>query len=144
MIYLAQSDTTAGLLSQDKASLNALKGRDENKPCVITVASLGVLKDFARVPKGHKKLVRRAKKTSFIYTNGLCLRCVKDARHAAFLASSFAGSWAYSTSANEHGKDFDINWAKNVADVVFDADILSQGKGSAIFKLGKKAIKKIR
>ena len=27
---------------------------------------------------------------------------------------------------------------------IFDADILSQGKGSAIFKLGKKSIKKIR
>lgn len=144
MIYLAQSDTTAGLLSQDKAKLNAIKGRAKNKPCVITVASLRVLKGFVRVPKTHKALVRRAKKTSFIYPNKLCLRCVKDIRHAEFLATTFKGGWAYSTSANEHGKDFDINWAKNVADVVFDADILSQGKGSAIFKLGKKAIKKIR
>lgn len=143
MIYLAQSDTTAGLLSQDKARLNALKGRAKDKPCVVTVSSLCVLKGFARVPKAHKALVRRAKKTSFIYPNGLCLRCVKDARHAKFLAS-FEGGWAYSTSANEHGKDFDINWAKSVADEIFDADILSQGKGSAIFKLGKKSIKKIR
>ncbi|MCI7463794.1 MAG: Sua5 YciO YrdC YwlC family protein, partial [Campylobacter sp.] len=114
MIYLVQSDTTAGLLSQDEARLNALKGRAKDKPCVITVASLCVLKGFARVPKAHRALVRRSKKTSFIYPNGLCLRCVKDARHAKFLAS-FEGGWAYSTSANEHGKDFDINWAKSVA-----------------------------
>ena len=84
MIYLAQSDTTAGLLSQDKAKLNVLKGRAKDKPCVITVASLCVLKGFARVSKAHKALVRRSKKTSFIYPNGLCLRCVKDARHAKF------------------------------------------------------------
>lgn len=144
MIYLAQSDTTAGLLSQDKASLNALKGRAKNKPCVISTASLAVLKGFARAPKAHKNFVRRAKKTSFIYTNGLCLRCVKDARHAAFLASSFEGGWAYSTSANEHGEAFDLAWAKSVADEVFDEDLLCENKSSAIFKLGKKRKKKIR
>lgn len=143
MIYLAQSDTTAGLLSQDKARLNALKGRAKDKPCVITVASLCVLKGFARTPKAHKALVRRAKKTSFIYPNGFCLRCVKDARHAKFLAS-FEGGWAYSTSANEHGKDFDINWAKSVADKVFDEDILKENPPSKIYKLSKTKVKNIR
>lgn len=143
MIYLAQSDTTAGLLSQDKARLNALKGRAKDKPCVITVASLCVLKGFARAPKAHKALVRRAKKTSFIYPNGLCLRCVKDARHAKFLAS-FEGGWAYSTSANKHGKDFDINWAKSVADKVFDEDVLKENPPSKIYKLSKTKVKNIR
>lgn len=144
MIYLAQSDTTAGLLSQDKAKLNAIKGRQEDQPCVITTATFRVLSGFARVPKAHKILVRRAKKTSFIYPNKLCLRCVKDVRHAEFLTTTFKGGWAYSTSANEHGKDFDINWAKSVADEVRDSELLRENKGSAIFKLGKKSIKKIR
>lgn len=143
MIILAQSDTTAGFLSQDKARLNALKGRDEDQPCVIATASLAVLKGFARVPKAHKNFVRRAKKTSFIYPNGLCLRVVKDARHAEFLAS-FEGGWAYSSSANAHGEGFDLAWAKSVADEVFDEGLLCENESSAIFKLGKNSKKKIR
>ena len=33
MIWLAQTDTTAGFLSHDQAALNRLKGRDEAQKC---------------------------------------------------------------------------------------------------------------
>ena len=40
MIYLAQTDTTAGFLSKDFREINALKRRAADKPCLITTAKL--------------------------------------------------------------------------------------------------------
>ena len=36
-------------------------------PCILTMSSLKELVSLVRVPKAHKNLVRKAKKTSFIY-----------------------------------------------------------------------------
>ena len=36
MIYLAQTDTTAGFLSKDYKEINRAKMRSEGKPCLIT------------------------------------------------------------------------------------------------------------
>ena len=143
MIYLAQSDTTAGFLSHDESALNALKGRDEHTKCVITTANFLTLKNFVRVPEKYKNLVRRAKKTSFLCSNSRCVRVVKNERHAKFLQNELEG-WAYSTSANKHGKDFDLNWAKSVADKVFDEENLCAFKPSKIYKIGKNKVKKLR
>ena len=38
MIYLAQTDTTAGFLSKNLEEINALKGRAKDQPCLITSA----------------------------------------------------------------------------------------------------------
>lgn len=143
MIYLAQSDTTAGFLSHDESELNRAKNRAESQKCVITTANFLTLKNFVRVPEKYKNLVRRAKKTSFLCGNSRCVRVVKDERHSAFLKEHF-NSWAYSTSANKHGKDFDLNWAKSVADKVFDEENLCAFKPSKIYKIGKNKVKKLR
>lgn len=69
MLYLAQTDTTAGFLSKDEREINKAKGRALQTPCILTMSSLKELASLVRVPKAHKNLVRKAKKTSFIYKN---------------------------------------------------------------------------
>ena len=66
MIYLAQTDTTAGFLSKDFREINALKRRAADKPCLITTAKFSELKNLTRVPAKFKNLVRRARKTTFL------------------------------------------------------------------------------
>ncbi|MDR0666256.1 MAG: Sua5 YciO YrdC YwlC family protein [Campylobacteraceae bacterium] len=140
MIYLAQTDTTAGFLSKDKEALNRLKKRPLDKPCILCLASFSEI--VPRIPSRYKNLVRRAKKTTFILQNGFSFRLVKEGAHAKFLRKTGA---MYSTSANETGKSFDINFAKSKADVIIEDERgFFEGAPSAILKLGKKKIKKIR
>ncbi len=74
MLYLAQTDTTAGFLSKDQAEINRAKNRDIKTPCILTMAYFSELLRFVRVPKAHKNLVRKARKTSFVYeTSGFCV-----------------------------------------------------------------------
>jgi len=69
MIFLAQTDTTAGFLSKDFRELNRAKRREQDQPCVLATAKFSELKNFVRVPQKFKNFVRRAKKTTFIYAN---------------------------------------------------------------------------
>lgn len=71
MLYLAQTDTTAGFLSKDEREINKAKGRALQTPCILTMSSLKELTSLVRVPKAHKNLVRKAKKTSFIYKKAM-------------------------------------------------------------------------
>lgn len=140
MIYLAQTDTTAGFLSQDLARLNAIKERPLDKPCLICVSKFKSLKDISRVPNKYKNLVRRSRKTTFIYPNLKAVRVVKDHPHSKLLDSL---GWAYSTSANVHKKEFDIEFAKAKADLIVDFKF-SSSPPSKIYKISKTNIKKIR
>ena len=141
-IYLSQTDTTVGLLSQNKEKLNYIKNRPLNQPILREVDSLETLKSFVRVPKMHKKRIRRSKKTTFIFPNGESFRVVKDNRHLEFLKKF---KWMYSTSANLHGKKFNEKWAKEIADIIVkDKRGFFEGKASNIYKLSKSKIKKIR
>ena len=140
MIYLAQTDTTAGFLSQNLNELNLIKNRPLNQPCVITTAKFAILKNFARVPNKFKNLVRRSRKTSFIYPNKKAVRVVRDHAHSEFLDKI---GWAYSTSANLHGSKFDLNFAKSKAHKIID-DKFFTSNPSKIFKISKTKIKKIR
>ena len=141
-IYLTQTDTTVGFLSQNKEKLNTLKKRPKNKKILKEVDSLNTLKKFTRVPKEHKNRVRRAKKTTFIYPNGESFRVVRDIRHLEFLRKF---KWMYSTSANLHGQKFDEKWARDKADIIEeDKRGLYEGEASRIYKLGKRKIKRIR
>ena len=141
-IYLTQTDTTVGFVSQDKTKLNKIKNRPSNQPVLREVESLETLRSFVRVPKIHKKRVRRAKKTTFIFPNGESFRVVRDERHLRFLKKF---KWMYSTSANLHGKPFDEVWAREKADItVEDKRGLFEGKASWIFKISKNKIKRIR
>ena len=141
-IYLTQTDTTVGLLSQNKEKLNYIKNRPLNQPILREVDSLETLKSFVRVPKMHKKRIRRSKKTTFIFPNGESFRVVKDNRHLEFLKKF---KWMYSTSANLHGKKFNEKWAKEIADIIVeDKRGFFEGKASNIYKISRNRIKKIR
>lgn len=140
MIYLAQTDTTAGFLSQNLEELNRLKNRPLNQPCLICVSKFEMLKNFTRVPCKFKNLVRRAKKTTFIYPNSKAIRVVKDCDHAKFLDEI---GWVYSSSANIHGQKFDLEFAKNSADVILDGDF-KELPPSKIYKLSTTNLLKIR
>lgn len=140
MIYLAQTDTTAGFLSQDLEKLNRIKNRPLNQPCLICVSQFSVLKNISRVPKKYRNLVRRSKKTTFIYPNSQAIRVVKDHPHARLLDKL---GWAYSTSANPHKKAFNIEFAMANADIIIDTKF-TQAPASKIYKISKTNIKKIR
>jgi len=141
-IYLVQTDTTVGFLSQNAEKLARIKKRDPSKPFLISVDSFKTLKSFARSPKKYKKLVRRAKKTTFVYPNNKAIRVVKEDIHEGFLKRF---KWMFSTSANEAGKKFDKNFAFKVCDVVVEDERgFFEGKPSKIIKLGKKKKKFIR
>ncbi len=140
MIYLAQTDTTAGFLSKDFREINALKRRAADKPCLITTAKLSELKNLARVPAKFKNLVRRTRKTTFLYPNAKAVRVVKDCAHEEFLRKF---DWLYSSSANLNGQSFDEAWARAVADEVVDQNF-SQNAGSKIYKISKTNLKRIR
>ena len=140
MIYLAQTDTTAGFLSKDFREINVLKRRAANKPCLITTAKLSELKNLARVPAKFKNLVRRARKTTFLYPNKRAVRVVKECAHEEFLRQF---DWLYSSSANLNGQNFDEAWAKAAADQVVDKNF-SQNASSKIYKISKTKILRIR
>ncbi|MFV0482229.1 MAG: Sua5 YciO YrdC YwlC family protein [Campylobacteraceae bacterium] len=139
-VFLAQSDTTVGFLSQDRTKLNRIKQRDENKPCIVCVSSLHVKP--IRVSKTYKNLVRRSYKTTFILQNGFSFRVVKDELHKNFIRPY---GWFYSTSANKTNEKFDIDFAKKNADIIVEDERgFFEAKPSVILKIGKKRVKKIR
>ncbi|WP_314301211.1 Sua5 YciO YrdC YwlC family protein, partial [Campylobacter showae] len=98
------------------------------------------LKNLARVPAKFKNLVRRARKTTFLYPNGTAVRVVKECAHEEFL-SKF--DWLYSSSANLNGQSFDEEWAKAAVDEVVDQNF-SQNASSKIYKISKTSLKRLR
>jgi tRNA A37 threonylcarbamoyladenosine synthetase subunit TsaC/SUA5/YrdC len=141
-IYLVQTDTTVGFLSQNREKLNKIKNRKIDKPVLREVDSFKTLKSFVRAPDKYKKMIRRAKKTTFIYPNGESFRVVKDNTHLEFLKKF---KWMYSTSANKTGERFDERWAKEKADIIVeDKRGFFEGEASKIYKINNKRIKKIR
>lgn len=141
-VYLAQTETTAGFLSQNPDTLACIKNRPEGKSFLISVDSLQTLKTFTRVPKSHKNGVRRASKTTFAYPCGLAIRVVKDEAHLQFLGKI---KWSYSTSSNPSGKGFDETFAMDKAEIiVFTCKGFFESIPSAIFKLGKYKKQRLR
>lgn len=142
LIYLAQSDTTAGLLSLDFENLNHIKGRSKNKPVLCEVDSLQTLKTLTRIPNKFKNKIRKSAKSTFIYPNHRSFRVVKDELHLYFL-NHFRKM--YSTSANKTGKEFEYKEAISMCDVlVIDKRGISSTISSNIFKINNTKIKKIR
>ncbi len=142
LIYLAQTDTTVGFLSRNEKRLAEIKNRDPDKPFLIAVDGFGRLKSFLRVPRSHRKLVRRSKKSTFVYPCGKAIRVVKDKEHLKFLKRF---GWLYSTSANRSGGRYEEKFAKALADVVVeDCRGLYEGKPSSIYRLSKSKILKLR
>ena len=142
MIYLAQTDTTVGFLSTSTEELSYAKGRDEKQPFIICVSSFKKLKKLTRVAKKDKKLVRRSKKTTFIYPNNKAIRVVNDEKHNELLKRF---DYLYSTSANEHKKSFDLNYALKMADIVVKTpEGFSENAPSKMIKLTKTSQQTLR
>lgn len=142
LVYLAQTETTAGFLSQNADALSCIKSRPQGKSFLISVDSFQTLRSFTRVPQTHKNHIRRAKKTTFAYPCGLAIRVVKDEAHLQFLKKL---KWSYSTSSNPSGKGFDEAFAEERADViVYTSKGFFESKPSSIYRLGKVKMRKLR
>jgi tRNA A37 threonylcarbamoyladenosine synthetase subunit TsaC/SUA5/YrdC len=140
-LYLTQTDTTIGFISQDSSKIDQAKKRLPNKHYIQAVNSLKTLQKFSRVPHRHKNRVRRAKRTTFIMPNGLSFRVVKDSEHNLLLDRLI---WAYSSSANLSGAKYDEVYAKDVVETIVTSALNSNRKASQIYRLGQNSIKSIR
>lgn len=58
-IFLAQCDTTAGLLSKNPQILNLRKSRPKSQALLIESYNLEHLKTLARSPNKHKNTIRK-------------------------------------------------------------------------------------
>ncbi len=139
-VFLTQTDTTIGFVSQNAQRLTAIKKRPPHKHYIKAVNSLHTLKQFTRVPQVHKKRVRRADKTTFILPNTCSYRVIKERHHLLLLNRL---TWAYTTSANLSGANYDDSFAQGVADTII-TPLVQQQKASTIIKLGKSSHKRIR
>jgi len=138
-IYLIQTNTTVGFLSQNLEKLNEIKKRPPHKKFLKVVNSYKLL---PRVPKKQRRRVRiTPNKITYVIKNE-AYRVISDKNHKKFLDKFH---WMYSTSANESGKNFDETFAKSKADVfVIDSKGYFEAKPSTIIKLYKKGLKKLR
>ena len=139
-VFLTQTDTTIGFVSQDADKLTQIKQRPPHKHYIKAVNSLQTLKTFTRVPKKHKNRVRRSKKTTFIMRNGQSYRIIQDKHHLLLLNRL---KWAYTTSANLSDQPYDENFTREVADVIIEP-LKQTNLSSSIYKLGKHTMKRIR
>lgn len=140
-IYLTDTDTTIGFLSQKQDILISAKQRPSGKPFIETINSLKTLKQQTRVPKKHKNRVRRASESTFIMPNSHSYRVVTDKRHLLLLERL---KIVYSTSANLSGQTYDQDYAIGVADIIIFPLNCTQKIPSKIFSINNRSIKAIR
>ena len=140
LVFLTQTDTTIGFVSQNIEKLTQIKQRPPHKYYIKAVHSLQTLKTFTRVPSSHRNRVRRANKTTFILPNGHSYRIIRDQHHLLLLNRL---KWAYTTSANLSSKEYDENFAKMSADVII-TPLKQKHSASNIYQLGKHTLKRIR
>lgn len=142
-VYLVQTDTTVGFLSNDPYRLSTTKKRNPNQKILRAVDSFKTLQKFVRVPKQFKKQVRNSKKTTFIYSNGESFRVVdRDNKHQNFLQKHHV---LYSTSANITRQEFNEEYAIDKSDIViFTKDGFSNKTSSKIYKINRIKVKRLR
>ncbi|MGX3011553.1 Sua5 YciO YrdC YwlC family protein [Helicobacter sp. 23-1044] len=148
-IFLAQSDTTAGFLSANRLRILNAKNSPKNKAILRESCDLAHIKNITRIPRILQKRIRRAKKSTFIFDNGLSFRVVRDDfsdkgtnLHHAFLKRF---GTLFSSSANKNGGRFDEAFALQSADIIVsDSRGLREDSPSHIFKVKKSKLKKIR
>jgi hypothetical protein len=142
LIYLSQTDTTVGFLSQNYKKINIAKERYENQKVLKALPSLKILKQNIRVPSIHKKRVRRSKSTTFIYSNKKESFRIINSNHKEFIKKF---GFMYSSSANLHQKTFSKKEAIKRADIiVFNKNEYIETPPSEIYLLSKEKIRKIR
>jgi tRNA A37 threonylcarbamoyladenosine synthetase subunit TsaC/SUA5/YrdC len=140
-LFLTQTDTTIGFVSQDSSKIDRAKQRLPDKHYIRVVDSLETLKSFTRVPNAHKNRVRRAKQTTFIMPNGLSFRVAKGSKHNLLLDRV---KWFYSSSANLSGAEYNELYAKKMAEVIVSFPDGNSGEASKIYRLGHRLIKSVR
>jgi len=139
LIYLVQTNTTIGFLSQNLEKLNKIKNRPPNKKFLKVVSEYSLL---PRTPKKHRKRVRRTPNNNTYVIKNEAYRVITEPHHKEFLKKF---KWMYSSSANESGKNFDKEFAIKNADVlVMDKRGYFESEPSKIFKINKHKIKKLR
>ena len=133
-VILTQTDTTVGFLSQDAQKLFEIKSRERTKPFIKVFQNFKAFSQSKnRIPSRHKALIRRAQKTSFI-TKGTAFRISRSKLNSKILQDL---SWSYSTSANESGKNFNIEFCEQKADIIIlNVDGLRENTSSSLYKLG--------
>ena len=132
LVYLVQTDTTVGFSSSNDEKLSNIKQRPSNQKILKTLDSFVTLKEFARVPKKFRKIVRNSSKTTFIYPNLDSFRVVKS-------ESSFFDF------IKKTKKSFEYDFAFEKCDVEVISNVgFFETSSSKIYKLGKKRLKKIR
>jgi tRNA A37 threonylcarbamoyladenosine synthetase subunit TsaC/SUA5/YrdC len=141
-VFLTQTDTTVGFLSQNSQKLYEIKSRPSTKPFIKVYKDFrSFLADGNRVVKNRKNLVRRAKKTTFII-NGFAFRVAPLPLNSQLLRNI---PWFYSTSANKSSERFNRNFCESKADIIIeDINGLIEKKSSALIKINKEKRKKIR
>jgi len=140
LVFLTQTDTTIGFVSQNAEKLTDIKQRPPHKHYIKAVNSLHTLKTFTRVPSSHKNRVRRSKKTTFVMPDRHSYRVIQDKHHLLLLNRLV---WAYTTSANLSNEPYDEDFARQSADVIIEP-LHINNQASSIYKLGNKNIKRIR
>jgi len=140
-LFLTQTDTTIGFVSQDASKIDVAKQRLPDKHYIRVVDSLETLKTFTRVPQKHKNRLRRARGTTFIMPQGESFRVVKGSRHNLLLNRV---KWLYSSSANLSGAEYNELYAKKMAEVIVSFPDGNGGEASKIYRLGHRVIKSVR
>jgi tRNA A37 threonylcarbamoyladenosine synthetase subunit TsaC/SUA5/YrdC len=139
VVILTQTDTTVGFLSQDETELQKIKSRPSTKPFIKVYKNFKAL-EF-RTPKSQHKILRRAKKTTFIVKN-LAFRVAPDKLSSQLLRDT---QWNYSTSANEPNKKYARDFCEQKADIIIqDKDGLFETEASRLFKINRKKIRRVR
>jgi tRNA A37 threonylcarbamoyladenosine synthetase subunit TsaC/SUA5/YrdC len=142
-IYLVQTDTTVGFLSNNKKELSIIKKRDLKQEILQTLDSFKTLKLKIRVPPNRRGFIRRVKNTTFIYPNGLSFRVVdRDSSHHRFIKKFNS---LYSTSANITKQNFNEDFAVKHSDIIlYTKEGFKEKQSSKIYKIYKTKIKRIR
>ncbi len=139
-VFLTQTDTTIGFVSQNAEKLTEIKQRPSHKHYIQAVNSLHTLSTFTRVPQKHKNRVRRSKKTTFVMPNKVSYRVIVDAHHLLLLDRF---KWVLTSSANLSNEAYDERFAKEMADVIIEP-LFGPKEASRIYKLGSHTLKRIR
>jgi len=141
-LYLVQTDTTVGFLSQNSAKLSKIKNRPLSKAFVSVHADFKNFKMMKRrIPNLHKAYARAAKRTTFV-TKNRASRIVTTSTHHDFLKPF---GWFYSTSANESGQAFEDSFARRAAEIIVeDHSGFEQSQPSMILKLSRKRKVRLR
>lgn len=143
LVYLVQTDTTVGFSSSSDEKLSLVKQRSLSQKILNTVDSFFTLNKNTRVPKKFRKNVRNSKKTTFIYPNGNSFRVVDKSLEFYDFINKFG--ILYSTSANKTSKNFEKEFAYEVAEIIVeDKKGFFETKASNLIKLSKKRLKKLR